>query len=203
MAEGTRAAAGLLAVLACVAAFAAAGCASGPPKATEADLTLMLTMLPGRYDNGAQAQADLRSGTHPAHEAVALLILHVYTPRLGHYVYYAQESAADDPRRLLGQKMYSFQLDEKRGIVETLYEFVEPGRWREGAQSKELFTAVQIEDVQPELCQLIWKKQGEGFVAAHDAKACPDSGGPAAAPQMQLTAGALAAGDYAFVRKGR
>jgi hypothetical protein len=203
MAESARAAARLSSVLACVAAFAAAGCASGPPKATEADLTLMLTMLPGRYDNGAQAQVDLRSGTHPAHEAVALLILHVYTPRLGHYVYYAQESAVDDPRRLLGQKMYSFQLDEKRGIVETLYEFVEPGRWRDGAQSKELFTAVQIEDVQPELCQLIWKKQGESFVAAHDEKACPDSGGGAAVPQMELTAAALAAGDYKFVRRGR
>lgn len=203
MAEGTRAAVRLLSVLACVAAIAAAGCASGPPKATEADLTLMLTMLPGRYDNVAQAQADLGSGRHPAHEAVELLILHVYTPRLGHYVYYAQESAVDDPRRLLGQKMYSFQLDEKRGIVETLYEFVEPGRWRDGAQSKELFTAVQTEDVQPELCQLIWKKQGEGFVAAHDEKACPDSGAAAAVPQLELTAGAIAAGDYKFVRRGR
>jgi hypothetical protein len=202
MAEAGRAAAGFLAALTCAAVLAAAGCASGPPKATEADLTLMLTMLPGRYDNGAQAQADLRTGAHPAHESVALLILHVYTPRLGHYVYYAQESAGDDPRRILGQKMYSFQLDEKRGIVETLYEFVEPARWRDGAQSKELFTAVQLEDVQPELCQLIWKKQGEGFVAAHDPKACPDSGG-AAVSQAELTAGALSSGDFKFVRKGR
>ena len=201
MAEGTRAAASLSAALACAAALC--GCASGPPLATEADLTLMLTLLPGRYDNGAQAEADLRTGTHPAHEAVALLILHVYTPRLGHYVYYAQESAADDPRRILGQKMYSFQLDEKRGIVETLYEFVEPGRWRDGAQSKELFTAVQTDDVQPELCQLIWKKQGDGFVGAHDQKACPDSGGAGAVPQVELSAGALKAGDYKFVRKGR
>jgi hypothetical protein len=203
MAEGPRAGRIFLRALACGAALAAAGCASGPPKATEGDLTLMLTLLPGRYDNGAQAEADLRGGVHPAHEAVALLILHVYTPRLGHYVYYAQESAADDPRRVLSQKMYSFQLDEKRGIVETLYEFLEPGRWRDGAQSKELFTAVQIEDVQPELCQLIWKKQGESFVAAHDPRACPEGGAAGAVPQVELTAGALTAGDYKFVRRGR
>ena len=203
MAEGVSCRAGLAAALACAVALTAAGCASGPPKATEADLTLMLTMLPGHYDNGAQAELDARNGTRPAHQAVALLIMHVYTPRLGHYVYYAQESAADDPRRLLSQKMDSFQLDEKRGIVETVYEFVEPGRWREGSQSKELFTAVQIEDVQPELCQLIWKKKGEGFVAAHDPKACPDSSGPDAAPLMELSVGALSAGDYKFVRKGR
>lgn len=203
MAEGAGATRGWAAALACVAALTAAGCASGPPKATESDLTTMLTLLPGRYDNAAQAEADLRAGAHPAQAAVALLILHVYTPRLGHYVYYAQESAADNPRRILGQKMYSFELDEKRGIVETLYEFVEPGRWRDGAQSKELFTAVQTEDVQPELCQLIWKRQGEGFVAAHDPKACPEGGGAAALPQAELTAGALSSGDLKFVRKGR
>jgi CpeT/CpcT family (DUF1001) len=203
MAEGARAGSRVLATLVCGAALAAVGCASGPPKATEADLTLMLTMLPGRYDNSAQAEADQRAGAHPAHEAVTLLIMHVYTPRLGHYVYYAQESAANDPRRVLSAKMYSFQLDEKRGIVETLYEFVEPVRWRDGAQNKDLFTAVQMEDVQPELCQLFWKKQGDSFVAAHDQKACPDAGGAAAAPLLELAVGTLSAGDYKFVRRGR
>jgi len=191
-----------LAALACAAALTAAGCASGPPKATQADLIQMLTMLPGRYDNLPQAEADAKSGTHPAHEAVALLIMHVQTPRLGHYVYYAQESAANDARRVLSHKMYSFQLDEKRGIVETLYEFVEPRRWRDGSQNKELFTAVQSEDVQPELCQLLWNKKGDAFVAAHDQKACPDGGG-AAAPQVELTVGGLTVGDYKFVRRGR
>lgn len=202
MAERARAAGGMVAALACAAALGASGCAS-TPKATEADLTLMLTMLPGRYDNRAQAELDAKSAAHPTHEALVLLIIHVYTPRLGHYVYYAQESAADDPRRILSQKMYSFELDEKRGIVETLYEFVEPGRWRGGYESKDLFTAVQMDDVQPEGCQLLWQKKGDGFVAAHDPKFCPDKGGAAAAPQMELAAGALTVGDYKFVRKGR
>ena len=201
MAERARSALRVPAALVCAAAVTLAGCAS-EPKATEGDLMRMLTMLPGRYDNGAQAEADARSGTHPAHEAVSLLIIHVYTPRLGHYVYYAHESAADDPRRVLSQKMYSFQLDEKRGIVETLYEFVDPVRWREGYQSKDLFTAVQSEDVQPEGCQLLWTKHGDGFVAAHDQKICPDSGAAATAPQIELVAGALTIGDYRF-RKGR
>jgi hypothetical protein len=203
MAEGVGAVPRSLAALACAAALTAAGCASGPPKATEADLMQMLTMLPGRYDNAAQTEADAKSGTHPANEAVALLILHVQTPRLGHYVYYAQESAADDPRRVFSQKMYSFQLDEKRGIVETLYEFVEPKRWREGSQNKDLFTAVQGDDVQPELCQLLWTKKADSFVAAHDPKACPDGGGAAAAPLVELNVGGLSAGDYKFVRRGR
>lgn len=202
MAEGAKLGAGMIAALGASAALALGGCA-GEPKATEADLTLMLTMLPGHYDNGAQAEQDAHSGTHPAHEAVALLIIHVYTPRLGHYVYYAKESAADDPRRVLSQKMYSFQLDEKRGIVETMYEFVDPVRWRDGSQSKDLFTAVTSEDVQPEGCQLLWKKKGDGFSAAHDPKICPDSGDAAAVAQMELSKGVLTVGDYKFVRKGR
>ena len=182
------------------------GCAGGkhdPDKMTEADLQLMLTMLPGRYDNGAQAELDVRSNVHPAHEAVTLIITHVYTPRLGHYVYNAQESAADDARRVLGQKMWSFELDEKRGLVQTLYEINEPTRWRDGYLNKDLFTSMQMEDVQPEGCRLIWRKKGDGFAAAHDPKVCPDSAAAPAAAQMALTAGALDVGDYKFVRKGR
>jgi CpeT/CpcT family (DUF1001) len=183
------------------------GCASdgkhAQDKMTEADLLLMLTMLPGRYDNSAQAELDVRSNVHPAHDPVVLIITHVFTPRLGKYVYNAQESAADDPRRVLGQKMWSFELDEKRGLVQTLYEVNEPARWRDGYLNKDLFTSMQMEDVQPEGCRLIWKKKGDGFAAAHDPKACPDSAAAPAAPQMELTAGALAIGDYKFVRKGR
>ncbi|HEX4618591.1 MAG TPA: CpcT/CpeT family chromophore lyase [Steroidobacteraceae bacterium] len=201
MAEGVRAAGAGIAALIAGAALVLGGCAS-EPKASETDLLAMLTLLPGRYDNGAQAEADARNGTHPAHEAVTFIIIHVYTPRLGHYVYYAQESAADDPRRVLSQKMYGFQLDEKRGIVETVYEFVDPLRWRDGYQSKDLFTAVTTEDVQPEGCQLLWTKQGDGFVAAHDPKVCPGDGGAGAPPPMELTKGALTVGDYRF-RKGR
>jgi hypothetical protein len=169
-------------------------------KVHQGELTSLLAILPGHYDNTAQAEADVRGGVHPAHEAVALTITHVYTPRLGHYVYYAQETAADNPNRVLSEKMYGFQVDEKRGIVETIYEFVEPLRWRNGQQNKDLFTSVTIEDVQPEGCQLLWKRKDERFVATHDAKICPDA--PGAAPVAELSAGMLNIGDYKF-RKGR
>jgi hypothetical protein len=202
LARTTRVTAALL----CGTLLMLGGCADGggkPDKMTEADLLLMLTMLPGRYDNGAQAEADVHGNIHPAHEGVTLIITHVFTPRLGHYVYSAQESALDDARRVLGQKMWSFELDEKRGLVQTLYEINEPARWRDGYLNKDLFTSMQMEDVQPEGCRLIWKKKADGFAAAHDPKACPDSAAAPAAPQMELTAGALAVGDYKFVRKGR
>jgi hypothetical protein len=167
-------------------------------KVHEGELTELLAMFPGHYDNTAQVEADTRA--HPPHDAIALTITHVYTPRLGHYVYYAQETAADDPRRVFSQKMYSFAVDEKRGIVETLYELAEPVRWRDGQQNKDMFTSMVMEDVQPEACQLMWKKKDGGFVATHDPKVCPDAGHGALLPQAEFEGGVLTIGDYKFRR---
>jgi hypothetical protein len=197
MAEGgcqrgsQRRAAGALVALLLIAAC------TDQTKVHEGELTQLLATLPGHYDNSAQAEQDARTGVRPAHDAVALTITHVYTPRLGHYVYYVQETAADDPRRVFSERMWSFQVDEKRGIVETLYEFVEPQRWRDGQLNKDLFTSIVIEDVQAEGCLLIWKKKDDGFVATHDPKACPDPGG-AAKSQAELSGGVLTIGEYKF-----
>ncbi len=194
---GVRRRAQRLALAGCLAAVAAVcGCTSQTTQ-HETELTGLLAVLPGSYDNNAQAELEARNSARPAHLAVALTIMHVYAPRLGHYVYYAQETAADDPRRVLSQKMYSFQFDEKRGIVETLYQLVEPVRWRNGQLNKELFTSLVTEDVQPEGCQLLWTKKDAGFVATHDPKVCPDVGGGAAV-QAELSAGVLTIGDYKF-----
>ncbi|MBV9316117.1 MAG: hypothetical protein JOZ34_01530, partial [Gammaproteobacteria bacterium] len=87
---------------------------------------------------------------------------------------------------------------------ETLFEFVEPVRWRDGQQNKDIFTVVTTDDVQPEACQLLWKKKDSGFVATHDPKACPDAGGGAVVPQAEFEGGVLSIGEYKFRRaKGR
>src|SRR5215469_1179120 len=179
MAELTRPTRRLLAAGGIAAALLGLGGCTDQTKVYEGELTQLLAVLPGRYDNTAQAETEARTGVRSAHDAVELTITHVYTPRLGHHVYYAQETAADDPRRVLSQKMYSFQVDEKRGVVETLYRFVEPLRWRDGQQNKDLFTSLDREDVQPEGCQLLWKRKDAGFVATHDPKVCPDPAGHA------------------------
>lgn len=188
-----------LALAGCLAAVAAVcGCTS-QTKQHETELTGLLVVLPGTYDNSAQAELDARNGARPGHIAIALTITHVHAPRLGHYVYYVQESAADDPRRVLTQEMYSFRVDEKHGIVETIYQLVEPLRWRDGQLNKELFSSLVTEDVQTEGCQLFWKRKDAGFVATHDRKVCPDAGG---GPAVEFNAGALTIGDYKF-RKAR
>jgi hypothetical protein len=188
-----RAAVVLATVLAAV-----SGCKQDQSKVNEGELTQLLALLPGEYDNRAQVELEARNGTRPGHDAVTLIITRVFTPRLGHHIYYAQEIAADDPRRVLSQRMYSFEVDEKRGIVETLYQFVEPLRWRDGQQNKDLFTSVVTEDVQGEGCVLLWKRDGARFVATHDPKVCPDPAGSAPVTRAEFSLGSLTIGDYKF-----
>jgi hypothetical protein len=199
MADGTPCSGVLRTGAAALAAalLAVCGC-TDQTKVQQGELTQLLATLPGRYDNNSQVEQDAHNNVRPAHDAVALTITHVYTPRLGRYVYYVEETAADNPLRIFSQRMWSFQVAEKkRGIVETIYEFIEPQRWRDGLQNKDLFTSILIEDMQAEGCLLLWKKKDNGFVATHDPKACPDPGGTAK-PQAELSGGVLTIGDYKF-----
>ncbi len=196
-APGAFAAASAMAAATAIAALGLLGACADQTKLRESELTQLLGWLPGRYDNTAQADSDTQRGVQPPHDRIALIIVKVYTPRLGHHVFYVQEMAADDPRRVMSERLFSFEV-EKRGILESVYTFAEPLRWRDGQRNIELFTSVVTEDVQGEGCQLLWKKSGERFIATHDPGVCPDA--PGAAPQAELAAGVLSSGDYKFRR---
>jgi hypothetical protein len=194
-----------LAALALIAATAPAlgllgGCAS-QEKLRQRELTQLLAWLPGRYESGLQVDSARRS-LEPPHERIALVIVRVYTPRLGHHVLFAQETAADDPRRVMSERMWGFKVDEKRGILETVYTFKEPLRWRDGQEHLELFTGVVADDVVAVPgCELAWKKAGEEFTATQDPKLCRDAGDHAVR-SGELTPETLVLGEYRF-RKTR
>jgi CpeT/CpcT family (DUF1001) len=194
-----------LAALALIAATAPAlgllgGCAS-QEKLRQRELTQLLAWLPGQYESGLQVDSTRRS-LEPPHERIALVIVRVYTPRLGHHVLFAQETAADDPRRVMSQRMWSFTVDDKRGIVETVYTFRDPLRWREGLQNPELFTGVVADDVHSSPgCELAWKKIGEEFTATQDRKLCHVASGDAPR-SAELVGDTLVLGEYRF-RKTR
>jgi len=186
-----------------VAALGALGC-SGQTKLREAELTQLLSWLPGTYESVPQADRDA-AGVRPTHEHVALVVARVFAPRLGHHSLYAQEMAADDPRRVMSERMFSFSVDEKRGIVESVYTFVEPLRWRDGQQNTVLFTSVQPEDVQSVAgCELVWKKGAGRFTAAVDPERCHAPGaaapGVAGMPAAELTAEFFTFDGYQFRR---
>jgi len=194
------------------AAVALLGACADQSKQNEADLTQLLGWLPGTYDSSEQADEDARIGRHPAHARITLVIARVYAPRIGHHAQYVQEMAADDPNRVESQHLYSFKVDEQRGIMQTLYGFVEPLRWRDGQKDTLLFTSLAKDDLESVPgCELLWKKGpdappgkkgGPGaatfFSGAVDAGRChpPSSVTPPAA--MKLTENALTVGDYQF-----
>jgi hypothetical protein len=197
MAEAARAARLLASA---VATLALAGCANEAKK-REAELTQVLDWLPGSYDNAAQANSDPQNGVRPPHAHVALLIVKVYTPRLGHHVLFAQESAGDDPLRVMSERLFGFAVDERRGILATVYTFAEPLRWRDGQEHAEVFTSVVVDDVRGVPgCELVWKKDGASFTAAPDAKLCHDSS--AAAARAELTGDSLELAGYRFRKRG-
>ncbi|HEY0767612.1 MAG TPA: CpcT/CpeT family chromophore lyase [Steroidobacteraceae bacterium] len=201
MAEGACAA--LPAATAVVAALGLLGACADQSKLRESELTQLLGWLPGNYDNTAQADSDAQRRVQPPRDRIALIILKVHTPRLGHHVFYVQEMAAEDPRRVMSEKMFSFRVDEKRGIVETVYTFAEPLRWRDGQEHPELFTGVVADDVRSVPgCELSWKKVGEQFTATQDPKLCRDVRAASAESAAELTDDSLVLAGYRF-RKTR
>ena len=151
----------------------ASGCGSmREERQREEDFGELLGWFPGHYDNKEQAAQDEKNGVHPAHAAIALTIIPVQTPRLGHHVFFAEETAADDPKRVMSERMFSFDIDEKRGIIGIMYDFVDPRRWRDGQMNPDVFTVVMSDDVSPAGCEFMWKRSGETYIAGYDPKHC-------------------------------
>jgi len=165
----------------------------------EDDLAELLAWLPGRYDNAAQAQREQQAGLHPGHDRIELQVIPVDTPRLGHHVFYVQENAPDNPERVMSERLFSFDIDEKRGIIGLMYNFADPLRWRDGARAPQMFTSVMADDMVPVGCELIWKRSGETFSAAYDPKHCHRAGASGASgPEATLTADSLTFSGYEF-----
>lgn len=154
-----------------VLAAATCGCAS-QSKQGEQQLAQLVTMLPGSYDNIAQARADAAQPGE-AREALMLVIVPVYAPMIGDHVFYSQEMAAQDPRRVTAQRLLSFQVGPDASLQQMQIQLNEPARWRDGHLNPDLFKSLLPQDVKAlSGCDLVWKKTDTGFVGANDAARC-------------------------------
>ncbi len=154
-----------------VACLALGGCSSQLKKA-ESQLAELSDLLPGHYNNAAQVEDDAKAGRE-RHPALTLDIARVGLPLLSDYVYYAQETAADDARRIVSQRLLTFQATKDGTIVESLYTFVQPARWRDGHLNSGLFTSMMFKDTAPMAgCDIVWKKEGDKFVGANVRETC-------------------------------
>jgi hypothetical protein len=137
-----------------------AACAS-QPKPAEVFMAELAAMLPGSYDNLAQSRAG------GGHVALRLVIAPVRAPMVGDRVYYVQEMAADDARRVLSQRLYV--LKPVAGGEQALLaqaDFAEISRWRDGHLNRDLFKSLLPQDLRPRPgCDLLVTRQGDGFAA--------------------------------------
>jgi CpeT/CpcT family protein DUF1001 len=138
-----------------------AGCAENKQRMHEEDLARMSRWLPGTYDNTAQARSDVQKGVRPPHDAVELAIVPLESISIGRNAFYLQETAADDPRRVLSQRVIVFSAT-KEGITESISTLEDPLRWRDGQRQADIFMGMTPKDLKPATgCDLKWRRETE------------------------------------------
>jgi hypothetical protein len=184
-----------------------ASCASELKRA-ESDLAEIEAWLPGRYDNVEQAQEDARQG-RSSHTALVVNIVPVYMPTFGEHVFYLQEGAADDSRRITTQRLLSFKAMKEGHVLETLYTLDQPGRWRDGHLNPDLFKGMMYNDATPLAgCERLWKKDGARYVATNPSGGCRAAvpalgGGVRLQMRAELAQDELALSELAYDASGR
>jgi len=152
---------GLLLALMCA-------CGGAPAKRT-AELAQLVKLLPGEYDNRNQQRtpetADLPQ--------LRVAIVPIYAPLVGKNIFYLQEMAADDARRVTAQRVLSLEVTPKGRILEGIYGLNEPSRWRDGHEHVEVFKSLLPQDLRlASGCELIWQASGPRFEASNDPARC-------------------------------
>jgi hypothetical protein len=151
-----------------VLAAAGAGCET-PSRKGDQVMAEFTTMLPGSYDNLAQSR--LPGGVHAP---TKLLIAPVDAPVIGDHVYYVQEAAADDARRVFAQRLYRVveSSDPLHPMLVT-YDLREPARWRDAHLRRELFRGLLPDDLRLRAgCEMHVERSDEGFRLTNDPGAC-------------------------------
>jgi CpeT/CpcT family (DUF1001) len=129
-------------------------------KKEEAEYQKFLKDLPGQYDNLAQTEGE-QGGEHVA---MILSIKPLEAQLLGRLVMFVTETAADDPRRVLSQRIWTMDHDKDNNIIQHVYQFKEPARWVNASQDPLLLQSLLPDDLQAMTgCELYWTKSADGF----------------------------------------
>jgi CpeT/CpcT family (DUF1001) len=156
------------ALLLCAGLTLVAGCET-PSKKGDLQLEEFVANLQGSYDNLAQSR---QPGSE--HAPLKLFIAPVDAPTVGDHVFYVQETAADDPRRVFAQRLYSvIESADPLHPVLAQYDFTEPARWRDAHLRRELFRGLVHSDLRLRSgCEMRIERTDEGFALQNDPKAC-------------------------------
>lgn len=162
-----------------------AGC-SNDVALRKAELQQLAAILPGHYDNRSQSPP----AAGGAETALELNVAPIYAPFLSDHVFYVQENAFGDPRRVLSQRLFVFDVTPDNRIRQRTFGFAEPLRWRDGHLNTDLFKGMMGQDVGASAgaCVLDWQLAGQAFTGR--------ARGPCVgAAQAELTGAALSLGE--------
>jgi hypothetical protein len=155
-------------------------------KKAESELADLADLLAGRYNNAAQAEEEAAAGKR-AHPALALDIVRVDMPLLADWVFYSQESAANDARRITAQRLMTFEAMKDGSIIERVFTFAQPQRWRDGHLNPGLFKGLMLQDTTPmQGCDLSWKKDGDKWVGTNNRDTCRVTSAALGSVRMQM-----------------
>jgi len=145
-----------------------AGC-GGSMAERKGELALLSRLLPGEYDNKEQASSpDAASIT-----ALRIAIVPIYAPLVGRDIFYLQEMAADDGRRVTAQRVLSLEVTPDGRLLQGVYSLNEPARWRDGQDKVDLFKSLLPNDLRlVEGCDVTWRAAGKRFTGASDPARC-------------------------------
>ena len=146
-----------------------AGC-GGAQAQREADLAQLGRLMIGQYDNLDQVRAAGEGTNLPA---LRVAIVPIYAPLVGKDIFYLQEMASDDARRVTAQRVLSLEITPSGELLQGIFGLTEPNRWRDGHEKIDLFKSLMPNDLRlAEGCDLTWKRSGKGFEAANMPATC-------------------------------
>jgi len=155
------------AAIALILGLGLAGCADHAREAQQQTQQLAHE-LTGRYDTRQRAVSP-----SIAAPALALVIDPIQAPLLGETAFYVRETMADDPRRVLAQRIWRFDPTKDGTILQTSFVFKEPRRWLNIMANPELLESLLPDDVTVlSGCYLYWHKTPSGFEGTDKDGAC-------------------------------
>ncbi|MET0291867.1 MAG: chromophore lyase CpcT/CpeT [Steroidobacteraceae bacterium] len=156
---------GLLLVL----LLALSGC-GGAQAQRQADLAELGRLMPGVYDNTEQVRS---AGEGAALPALRIAIVPIYAPLVGKDIFYLQEMAADDARRVTAQRVINLEVTADGKLLQGQFGLTEPARWRDGHSKPDLFKSLLPNDLRlAEGCDISWHRSGKRFEGTTDPASC-------------------------------
>ena len=142
------------------------------------DFALMMSWLPGIYDNQEQVyfEDEQEVADTLRHVRVHTALTPVDLPRLGAHVFYLQQHINDDPAQINRQRLYILNPDyERNAVAMQIYTFGAAERRVDAQWHHPELAQLTMEQVQtrPE-CNVLWRRKANQFFGHTQRDACTD-----------------------------